>query len=563
MIILGIWDGHDSGACIVENGRIKAAVNEERFTRRKFEPQFPYNSITACLRIMNLKPSDIQHIAYSTSDFSNTLTRLFPTIKEQYYYFKRRKTEKRFFKLKSILQYEIGELRGNFITEFLSDRFFQKKLKRMGFNNFKLYRVEHHLAHVASAYFTSGFKRALCITLDGFGDGISSTVNICNSNEIQRIAFSNAKDSLGVFFSMVTSFLGMRILEDEGKVMCLASYSYPISNEENKLINFFRVDGLQIKANYSISRMYEKLEHIAWNLRREEFACMAQKTLEEHILHLFENAIADTGIKNVCWSGGIASNIRVNQIIRLNSGLKNWFVFPHMGDGGLAVGAALYASYVIEGTKSYRLNDVYLGPKYNEEKIEYELKKHKKLKYEYRSDISNIAGELISQGNYLLWFQGRMEYGPRALGNRSILALASSDEIKNKLNLQVKRREWFQPFCPTILKEDANIFFEDCDTPDPLMTMGFKSKQELYNEMKSVIHIDGSSRPQMLGNENEKYRELIKQIKKNTGYGIVLNTSFNIHGDPIVCNPKDAINTMLKTRTKYMAIENFLVENNS
>jgi carbamoyltransferase len=172
-----------------------------------------------------------------------------------------------------------------------------------------------------------------------------------------------------------------------------------------------------------------------------------------------------------------------------------------------------------------------------------------------------MTGDLLSNGNYLFWFQGKMEYGPRALGNRSIIASASSEEIKNKLNMQVKRREWFQPFCPSLLVEEAEKIFEDYDgQPDSFMTMGFRAREEMRDRVKSIIHVDRSSRPQMLGDENKYYRKMIEQVKKNTGDGIILNTSFNLHGDPIVCSPSDAIETMIKTKTKYMVIGNFFIE---
>lgn len=561
MYILGIWDGHDAGACIVEDGVIKVAINEERLTRRKLDVGFPKNSITVCLNFLKLRPSDIKVIATTTTDFSKTLTRVFPSLKERYYLFRRRKIEKpRFARFQHFLKYNLTQY-GNVygLCKIVSSYFIKKELEKNGFNNFKLYFVDHHLAHAASACFTSGMKKNLCITLDGVGDKLSGTVNIFENNEIKRISTISAKDSIGIFFEQVTNLIGFRELEDEGKVMSMADYSYPIEDEKNKFMSFFSVEDMKIKAKYSTSKSYKLIDKVIWNHPREQVAYMAQRVLEKNMVELFRNAIEETGIKNVCWSGGVASNIKANMKVRMLSKLKDWYVFPHMGDGGLAVGAALFISSQFGG-RSYKMNDVYLGPEFSEEYIENEIKKHNNLRYEYRSDISKYIGDLLAKGNYVFWFQGRMEFGPRALGNRSIIAPAYSEEIKDRLNVNVKQREWYQPFCPSVLKKEARKFFLDLKGFDKFMTMAYMTKKNMIHRIKGVINVDGSSRPQMLGEENSKYKELIEQVKRRTGDGIILNTSFNIHGEPIVCSPAEAINTMLKTKTRYMVLGDFLVE---
>tara|TARA_B100002003_G_C13942447_1_gene457303 strand:- start:117 stop:812 length:696 start_codon:yes stop_codon:yes gene_type:complete len=230
-----------------------------------------------------------------------------------------------------------------------------------------------------------------------------------------------------------------------------------------------------------------------------------------------------------------------------------------MGDGGLALGAALYINFKLNGQKSYKMDNLYFGPSYGDEEIKQALKKFN-LKYEERNDIEKYAADLISKENIVLWFQGRMEYGPRALGNRSILAPAFSEEVKDKLNLQIKRREWFQPFCPSLLKEEAKKFFTDIKQYDKFMVMGYNTKKSIRHKLKSVINVDGSARPQMLDNENKKFRNLIKQVKKNTGDGVVLNTSLNLHGFPIVNKPEEAIEVMLNTKSKYLALGNYLIK---
>lgn len=561
MQILGIWDGHDAGACIVENGEIKVAINEERLTRKKLDIRFPENSIKACLEYLNLKPADITTVATTGTQLTRIAARQFHSLDESFYNLRRRiipkprfERQRRFFKYR-LAKLNVPQLRG--FTTWQT----KKKLRKLGFGNPKIYVVDHHFAHAASAIFTSGFKKNLCITLDGVGDSLSGTVNVFDNGKIERISVMKERDSIGLFFEEIATILGFRELEDEGKVMAMADYSYPIPDEKNKLLNFFEVNGLKMKSRHSTVKRFTELEKIKWNIPIERFAYMGQKTLEKHVLQLFKNAIEQTGLKSVCFSGGVASNIKLNRILRLNSGLEEWFVFPHMGDGGLAVGAALYVAHMLEGIEPKRMNQAYFGLDFSNEKIEEEIKKcSNEVGYEKADNPSSTAADLLNNNNYIFWFQGRMEYGPRALGNRSILASADSEDVKEVLNLMVKQREWFQPFCPSLLEEDSGEIFEDYDgKPDRFMTMGYILKNELKKKYAPIGNVDGSVRPQMVGEENQRYRELLKNVKEKKGIGVILNTSFNIHGEPIVCSPQDALNTMLKTKTKYMILGDYLV----
>jgi len=562
MYILGVWDGHDAGAAIVEDGIIKVAINEERLTRKKLDIRFPVNSINACLKFLQLKPADITTVAACGNQFSRLLARAVPSLDESFYKFRRRMIAKpRLEKQRRLIKYRITEMGSNAILKKIIEQQIRKRLNKLGFKDYKLVVVDHHTAHAASAAMASGFDKSLCITLDGVGDGVSGTVNVFENGELKRLSTIPGNHSLAMLYEQVTTLLGMRELEDEGKTMCIADYSYPVADEKNKMIDLFHVDGLNIIAKHSTTRRFIELEKIMWNTRREQFAYMAQRTVEKHMLQLFKNAIEQTGIKDVCWAGGVASNIKANRILRLQSGMKRWFVFPHMGDGGLAVGAALYADNMLNGSKGVKLENAYLGLEYTEDEIKEEIKKHTNIKFEQRNDVAKLAGELIGRGEFLFWFQGRMEYGPRALGNRSIVGPAFSLELKNRLNMQVKKREWFQPFCPSLLEEETKRIFEDYNNdPDRFMTMGFMTYPAVRDRVVSVIHVDGSSRPQMVGQENKKYREMIERVKRVVGDGIVLNTSFNIHGDPIVCSPRDAIETMIATKTKHMIVGDYLLE---
>ena len=561
MYILGIWDGHDSGAAIIKDNEILVAINEERLTRRKLEIKFPYKSIEACLNYLKIKHSDISEIAVSTSDPAKTLARIVPSTKEEYYLIRRRKKDLTFLNFqKKKFKYKLTELKPNWITTSLSKKIVRKELDKIGFNNYRLSVVDHHICHVAAAAFCSGFNECLVITLDGLGDGVSGTVNIFKDEKLKNISTISARDSFGIFFEHVTNLMNMRELEDEGKVMALADYAYPISDKENPMLNFFAVEGLNIKAKYSSLKMYQELKKILWRYPSEQFANMAQKTLEHYIIKLIQNIIKETGLNKIALSGGVASNVKVNMKIRNLSECEECFVFPHMGDGGLALGAAMYLNYQLNEVTNYKFDSIAFGLEYSNEEIEKELKLAN-LNYKVPLDLEKETAELIIQENIILWFQDRMEYGPRALGSRSILALPNDPNIKDELNLRLKKRVWYQPFCPTILEEDAQNLLEDFSgKTNYFMTMAYNVREEFRQDLIAVINIDGSCRPQILeDNNNSKYVKLLKEIKTLTGKGVLLNTSFNIHGEPLVCSPKDAIKTFISTGIKYLVIGDFIV----
>ncbi len=562
MYILGIWDGHDAGAALVEDNKVIFAANEERFTKRKLEVNFPKHSIEAALRYAKIKPDDIEHIAFSTTEFAKTIERMFPKMRENYYIFRRRKRLKpRFSDLRHMLKYSITSIGITPGSTTINKHMLGKELRNMGFDKFKLYAVEHHAAHAATAAFTSPFKKALIITSDGLGDGLSGSISIMEKNTLTRKSVTKASDSLGIFFEQATNIIGMRELEDEGKVMAMADYSYPFSMDENLFRDFFSVDGISIKAKYNTIKQFEMLQRISWQLPREQFAYMVQQLLTEMLTKFVDNAIERFGIGDVAFSGGIFSNVKANMSLRKLDSLKHWYIFPHMGDGGIALGAALHTNYILNGITKYDFT-AYLGPAYGENETIAALKRHK-MKFQFeRKEQSKHAAELVTDGHYIFWFQDRMEYGPRALGDRSILARSDSEEIKDTLNLYVKKREWFQPFAPSIMEEEAERLLEyDNKGKDKFMTMAYMVKKEKRNVTKSVMHIDGSARAQMVGRENPLYYDVIKQVKNISGNGIVLNTSFNVHGFPIVMDPDDAIMTMKKTNSKYMFINGFFVTN--
>jgi carbamoyltransferase len=562
--VLGVWDGHDSGAALLNEKEIIFAANEERFTKRKLEVNFPYNSINAALSYAKIKPQDVEHIAFTTTEFTKTLERMIPSMKENYYKFRRRKMLKPSFEnSRHKLKYAMTSIGILPFCNSISSSIVSGKLKGMGFKNFKLHVVEHHMAHAATAAFTAPFKSSLVVTLDGLGDGLSGSVSTLKDNKLEREMTVPARDSLGIFFEQVTNIVGMRELEDEGKVMAMADYSFPFPFEQNRFQDFFTVTGTRILAKYNSGKQFELLQRMAWQMPREQFAYMAQQLVENIVTKYTSNLIDRYNIGHVTFSGGTFANIKANMKVRSLENLKHWHIFPHMGDGGIALGAAMYANYLVNGTTSYNFTP-YLGNSYTVEETEEAIKKDRALKYEIESEHEHAkhAAELISKGNYIFWFQGRMEYGPRALGCRSILASSDSESVKERLNIYVKQREWFQPFAPSLLEEEAEkMLHYDHKGYDKFMTSAYYLKEDLREKEKSIVHIDGSARTHMVGEENKIYMELLKQIKHNSGHGIVLNTSFNIHGLPIVMTPDDAIATMKATKTKYMFINNIFVTN--
>jgi carbamoyltransferase len=419
--------------------------------------------------------------------------------------------------------------------------------------------VDHHRCHALAAALLAPFDESITVTLDGLGDGLSGTISRFSKGKQEVLSLLPAADSLGIFFEQVTYLLNMRELEDEGKVMALADYAPPLKPQDNPLRDFFRVEGLDVRCRHTPGGMLEALRRVHWRTSAEEFARMAQDTLEEHACALVRNALESAPCLPLCFAGGVASNIRLNLRLRHCAGDRGWFVFPHMGDGGLALGAALHANLVERGIARYEWEDVSWGSSFSEEEILKEVSS-RGLPHRRVRDAARIAASYIAQGEIVFWFQGRMEYGPRALGNRSILAPAGSRDARDRLNLLLKRRNWFQPFCPSMMTEEAERLIEDYDGfPARFMTMGYKVRPEWRERLAAVVSVEGSMRPQMVDPGPGRYRALLEEVKRLTGAGIILNTSFNRHGEPLVRTPAEALDTFTRVGGKHMVMEDILV----
>ena len=561
MYILGIYDGHDAGAALLEGSRILFAANEERYTRRKLEVRFPYGSIQAALRYAGLKPSDIDVVAFPTLELVKFTARVMPGEQEKYYMFRRRQMPKPAHEARYLIpKYGTTSLGIVPFSAMANRMLMSRRIGTLGFSNAKVVGIEHHNAHAATAAFTSGFRKALVVTSDGYGDGLSGTISIMDRGKLERISSTSARNSLGIFYEQATHIAGMRALEDEGKIMAMADYSFPFGYESNKLKSFFSIQGTDIRAKYGGIEQYRMLDRISWSMPREQFAYMVQQVLEENISRFVGNAADEHDIGNVAMAGGTFANVKVNMRISALKSVRKPYVFPHMGDGGIAMGAAMYANYTLNGIASYRFENAYLGESYQDERLKASLSKAKGLKYWKDPEPAGHAAELIANDDYVFWFQGRAEYGPRALGNRSILAKADSETAKGKLNVYVKHREWYQPFAPSILKEDSRKLLSGIKGDGNFMTMCYKVRPLGINALKAVIHIDNTARAQIVGEEAGIYRNLLKRVKRILGYGAVLNTSFNVHGSPIVNTPEEAIETMRNTGTRYMFMGNYFIE---
>ena len=357
-LVLGIWDGHDAGAALVKGEEVLFAVNEERLTRRKLEVGFPRLSIGACLAFAGLAPGDIETVAASTTDPAKTLTRLFPRLKEEYYLIRRRKmAPRRADPFKKAFKYRFTELPPNAISTALSSRWLKRRLAEMGFADFHLEIVDHHAAHASAAAACSGFPEALILTLDGVGDGLSGSLWRWEEGALKLLKALPARTSLGIFFEHVTNLMNMRELEDEGKVMALANFAYPIPDGENPLMEVIGTKGLDIVSPYSSTEMFRELKRVLWRYPSEQFAFMAQQVLEKSAVALAGEALGQTGYSRMAVAGGVFSNIKMNMQLLNLPGLERLFVFPHMGDGGLALGAALAANrtrHRCNGLPAYR-----------------------------------------------------------------------------------------------------------------------------------------------------------------------------------------------------------------
>ncbi|MFA6318426.1 MAG: carbamoyltransferase C-terminal domain-containing protein [Elusimicrobiota bacterium] len=553
--ILGVWDGHDSGAALLVGGRLVAAANEERFTRRKLEIHFPEASIRFCLAQAGLEPGALRRAAFSTADPSRALTRWLPSLKEENYLLRRRKVPPGWAApLKRRFKFWVNELRPCGLSRALSRLYAVRRLRALGLRDFELSFVDHHLCHAHAAAAASGSGSCVVVTLDGIGDGDCGGVWVREGGKLRELARFDGRTSLGIFFETLTHLLNMREVEDEGKVMALADYALPVPDSENPMLGFFKVSGLSLTSPWTRSAMQAELGRIVWRHPPDQAAFMAQRLVEKLVPELFRNAMKVSGLKDLAYAGGLAANVKVNRLLRERLGARSLSVFPHMGDGGLAAGAAWACASEL-GQDGAGLPDVFLGPGFTDGQISVACRAFPGLRLEPVADPARCAAALVAEGKIVLWFQGRMEYGPRALGGRSILARPDSTALKDELNLKLKRRAWYQPFCPSVLESEADALFEEYrGAADRFMTVAYMVRPERRRSLAGVISVDGTCRPQIAAEDGSLYGRFLQELKALTGLGACLNTSFNIHGEPMVCSPEDAFRAFSRMPVDDMLI---------
>ena len=565
--VLGINDGHDASAAIVKNGRVIAAIAEERLRNIKHFGGVPTLSIQAALKVADVQPEEVNAVAISG------LNILLPALRQD---MGRRhglatNLHSMFIKYTPLMEssYLLVDLAVKLLRRFRPTKRLFKILSKLELSGKNAVFVEHHLAHAASAYGTCPWNEdTLILTSDFVGDWLSSTVNIGQDGEITRLAQSTLVNSLGAFYSSITKYLGLRPWNDEYKVMGLApygkpDYAYPVMG---RLIQLSRKNSLLFKngLNGHYTRKFEMIMQMLKFQRFDNIAAAAQKRLEDLLVMWVRNAIDKTDIHKIALAGGVFLNVKANMRIRELPGVENVFIFPAAGDAGTAVGAALevYSQYCkTRGLKSEKsFTDVYFGPEYASDDIAEVLKREGLLKKaEYYNGITEVVGELIAQGKIIARVNGRMEFGPRALGNRSILADASDWRIVKQLNEKIKHRTWWMPFAPTIMKERIHDYLLKPDE-SPYMTMAFRTTNN-RDEIIAAIHPkDYTVRPQTLESAwNPEYHKIVSTFEKIRGIGGILNTSFNLHGFPIVCTPEQAIWTYRNSLLDGLAIGDYLL----
>jgi len=582
---------HDSAATLIYEGKIIAAAQEERFTRIKHDSNYPYNAIKFVLNFANLKLSDVDSIVFYEKPFLK-----FERLLETYVA----------FAPKGFIQFVKA------VPLWLREKLFQKKMlmnllkqNQESFNNEeKILFSEHHLSHAASAFFPSPFNEAIVLTADGVGEWATTTVAIGKGKDLEIKKEIHFPHSLGLLYSAFTYFAGFKVNSGEYKLMGLAPYGEPKYYDKilNNLIDVkedgsFRLDQSYFNYATGLTMTNQKFHDLFGENPRDpnnekitefhmDIAASIQKVTEEIMLKLSKSLKEEYKINNLCLAGGVALNCVANGKIIKEKIFENIWIQPAAGDAGGSLGAAL-AFWHLELKKDRdnspkdAMHGSYLGPEYSQENIEKELK-NLGAKFEVLNDKDVIekTSESLTKGYAAGWFQGRMEFGPRALGGRSILGDARSESMQKNLNLKVKYRESFRPFAPSVLREDLQDWFElNCDSPYMSLVANIDSKikndmsndeKKLFgieklnikrSEIPAVTHVDYSARIQTVHKEtNNRYYELIKNFKEKTNCPVIVNTSFNVRGEPIVNTPKDAFNCFMGTELDILVIGNCYLE---
>jgi len=563
--ILGLNNmGHDTSAAIIRDGEIIAAITEERLNRKKKSNDFPIMSIKKCLEICNLKFEDIDVVTTGWNPVIH-LKRLFPKMSNS----NRFRPEYLYSVPNFLMQlHSNNEPSNNTFTE----------LKLLDKNPIDIKYITHHLAHAASSFYLSGYKKSAILSIDGFGEQETTLYATGENNKIMPLKSILFPYSLGIFYRAFTDYLGFIINMDEWKVMGAGSYGDPsvYYDKIRKLVSYdddgnFEMD-LSYFDYYTFDRPADystKMETLLGKARKKDepitqkhydIAATVQKVTEEVLINMLNYLYKVTKCENLVIAGGVAMNTLAMGKILKNTPFKNLYISPFPDDNGVNIGSALYYYHnILDNPAKGQLGSNYFGSEYSDDFIKSELDKSK-LKYKYLEQPEDVAARYISDGKIIGWFQGRMEFGQRALGNRSILADPRDPNMKDKINKAIKFREEFRPFASSIIIEHYKDYFVDA-SPTPFMEKIFDVKEEKRKIIPAVTHIDGTGRIQTVSKEqNLLYWKLINKFYELTKVPLVLNTSFNLKGEPIVCTPNDAIRTFHSCGLDALFIGKFLVE---
>ena len=562
MRVLGIHDGHNASACLLEDGRVVAAIQEERLSRIKNSSGFPSRSVKAVLNIGNCSIDEIDYVALNGHHMH------YPKSREE--------TMDQYRATSSLDQQARRVLRRTIVGKAFTQKRKKERLQaaaELGINKDKVVFVDHHLCHAAAAYFGMGEydEEILILTNDGGGDGICATANIGKAGKLDRIAEVSWTESIGNIYAMVTFIMGMVPLEHEYKLMGLAPYassqkSEPVYEMLRQLFEFdssnpviwHRRNGCP-ETFYSYKFLRDKLE-----LVRFDWVCAGlQRFLEEMLTTWVTNAVSTTGIRKVALSGGVFMNVKANKAIMELPAVDEIFVYPSCGDETNALGAAYWVQAQECGYDTIApLKGIYWGRDTDGQAVEEAVRGVRGHYFvETCDDIERRVAELLAQGEVVAWQQGRTEFGARALGSRSILANPSRPGCVRQINDMIKNRDFWMPFAPSILEERASQYLHNAKGVfSPYMTLGFDSTERRKDIAAATHPYDGTVRPQMVRREwNPSYHALISEFERLTGIASVLNTSFNLHGFPIVDSPQDGLEVLKASGLEYLALGNYLV----
>ena len=569
MYILGLTTLGDSAATLIEDGRIIAAAEEERFSRRKHHSGFPYNAMQYCLEEAGIKIADVAHVGLYWKPWilrHKAMQALKAAVISPDMF-------------RARVDRGVGQVSGSYLGMLKHPRLIRK---HFGPSNFRFHFLEHHQCHAASAFFVSGFEHAAILTWDGTGEDTTTLFTQGNDTRIKVLKRIKLPHSLGQFYSAVTNFIGFDMFGgDEWKVMGLAAYGKP------EYYDFFAQKVLKVNGNHDfnlnirvldhhLAKHYQFSEEISRALgpprqpdedlteRHWNIAASAQKVLEDTALHLIRGLHEMTGEENLCMAGGVAFNSVMNGRIMTESPFKNYFVQPAAGDAGCSLGAALLVHHqILKQPRGFKMEHVYYGPGFSSAECAAALREAG-LHFETLSDAEMLPriAQMMADGAIIGWFQGRMEFGPRALGNRSFIADPRRSDMRELLNKKVKLREWFRPLAPSMKEEvSAEIFGKP--HRDPFMITVLHVAEKEAKRFPAVVHVDSTARPQTVSHQtNPRYWNLITEFEKLTGCPMLLNTSFNIQ-EPIVCSPKDAIKTFQGASFDALVLEDHLVLNHA